>query len=107
MLRQVRGLGNVHAQPGISAPDSGRDRSDGGSHPPVARLAGESDTILLEMSNPQIEQAAARRGIAMKAAEAEYQSLRVKLESDLMTQKGGSRDRHRGSSQAKSAGRYR
>ena len=41
------------------------------------------------MSNPQVEQAALDAQLQMKAAEAEYQSLRVKLESDLMTQKAG------------------
>ena len=49
----------------------------------------KADTILLEMSNPQVEQAAVDAHLQLKAAEAEYQSLRVKLESDLMTQKAG------------------
>src|SRR6202795_414353 len=49
----------------------------------------EADTILLEMSNPQVEQAAVDARLQLKAAEAEYQSLRVKLDSDLMTQKAG------------------
>src|SRR5712672_696458 len=41
------------------------------------------------MSNPQVEQAAIDAGLQMKAADAEYQSLRVKLDSDLMTQRAG------------------
>jgi HlyD family secretion protein len=49
----------------------------------------KADDILLEMSNPQVEQAAVDAQLQFKAAEAEYQSLRVKLESDLMTQKAG------------------
>jgi multidrug efflux pump subunit AcrA (membrane-fusion protein) len=41
------------------------------------------------MSNPQAEQSALDSQLQLKAAEAEYQSLRVKLESDLMNQKAG------------------
>jgi multidrug resistance efflux pump len=41
------------------------------------------------MSNPQAEQAALDASLQLKAAEAEYQSLRVKLQSDLMNQKAG------------------
>jgi len=49
----------------------------------------KADTILLEMSNSQVEQAAIDAQLQLKAAEAEYQSLRVRLDSDLMTQKAG------------------
>ena len=49
----------------------------------------KADAILLEMSNPQTEQAAVDAQLQLKAAEAEYQSLRVKLDSDLMNQKAG------------------
>ena len=49
----------------------------------------KANDILLEMSNPQVEQAAVDAQLQLKAAEAEYESLRVKLDSDLMTQKAG------------------
>ncbi len=49
----------------------------------------QADTILLEMSNSQVEQAAIDAQLQLKAAEAEYQSLRVRLDSDLMTQRAG------------------
>lgn len=49
----------------------------------------QADTILLQMSNSQVEQAAIDAQLQLKAAEAEYQSLRVRLDSDLMTQKAG------------------
>jgi multidrug resistance efflux pump len=39
------------------------------------------------MSNSQVEQAAIDAGLQLKATEAEYRSLRVRLESDLMNQK--------------------
>ncbi len=47
----------------------------------------KSDTILLEMSNPQVEQEALDAHLQWKAAQAAYQSQRAKLESDLMTLK--------------------
>ncbi len=49
----------------------------------------KTDTILVELSNPQVEQAALDAKLQQKAAEAEYQSLKVKLDSDLMNQKAG------------------
>ena len=45
------------------------------------------DTILMEMSNPQVEQVAVDAQLQWKAVEAEYQSQRMKLESDFMSQK--------------------
>ena len=41
------------------------------------------------MSNSQVEQAAVDAHLQWKAAEAEFQSQRMKLESDLMNQKAG------------------
>ena len=41
------------------------------------------------MSNPQVEQAAVDAELQLKAAEAEYQSQRMTLESNLMNQKAG------------------
>ena len=49
----------------------------------------QRDTVLLEMSNPQVEQAAVDAQLQLKAAQAELASLKVKLDSDLMTQKAG------------------
>jgi multidrug resistance efflux pump len=60
----------------------------------------QSDSVLLEMSNPQTEQAAVDADLQLKAAEAEYQSLRVKLESDLMNQKAGAATVHADHAQA-------
>jgi HlyD family secretion protein len=89
MLRQVRGLGTltpsqeaVRQIPAETEATVVRIRLLPGS-------LVKADTILLDMSNPQTEQAALDAQLQLKAAEAEYQSLRVKLESDLMTQKAG------------------
>jgi len=89
MLRQVRGLGSLIPSqeftrqiPAETEATVVRIRMLPGSHV-------KADTILLEMSNPQVEQAAVDARLQLKAAEAEYQSLRVKLQSDLMNQKAG------------------
>src|SRR5664279_104626 len=89
MLRQVRGLGSLVPS-----------REDVLQIPAeteatvlrIVKLPGsevEADTILVEMSNPQLEQEAVDAQLQVKAAEAEYQSLRVRLDSDLMTQRAG------------------
>lgn len=89
MLRQVRGLGSlvptqeaVRQIPAETEATVVRIRMLPGS---LVR----ADTVLVEMSNPQVEQSAIDAGLQLKAAEAEYRSQRVKLESDLMNQKAG------------------
>jgi len=49
----------------------------------------ESNTVILEMSNPQLEQEAMNASLALKAAVSDYHNTQVKLESDLMSQKAG------------------
>jgi HlyD family secretion protein len=89
MVRQVRGIGSL-----VPTQESVR-QIPAESEATVVRirvLPGsqvEADTILLEMINSQTEQAAVDAQLQLKAAQAEYQSLRVKLESDLMNQKAG------------------
>jgi len=89
MVRQVRGIGSL-----VPTQESVR-QIPAETEATVVRirvLPGsqvEADTILLEMLNSQTEQAAVDAQLQLKAAQAEYQSLRVKLESDLMNQKAG------------------
>ena len=89
MLRQVRGVGSlVPSQEAVLQIPAETEAT-------VVRirmLPGslvKADTILLEMSNPQVEQAAVDAQLQLKAAEAEYQSQRMTLESALMNQKAG------------------
>src|SRR6202162_3537015 len=89
MLRQVRGVGTlVPSQEAVLQIPAETEAT-------VVRirmLPGslvKADSLLLEMSNPQVEQAAVDAELQLKAAEAEYQSQRMKLESDLMNQKAG------------------
>ncbi len=47
----------------------------------------EAGTVIVELSNPQMEQQAADAQFQVKAAEADEENLKVRLESDTMTQK--------------------
>lgn len=89
MLRQVRGLGSL-----IPSQEFTRQipAETDATVVRIRNLPGslvKADSILLEMSNPQVEQAALDAKLQLKAAEAQYQSLRVTLQSNLMTQKAG------------------
>jgi HlyD family secretion protein len=89
MLRQVRGIGSlVPSQESVLQIPAETEAT-------VVRirmLPGslvKPDSVIVEMSNSQVEQAAVDADLQWKAAEAEYQSQRMKLESDLMNQKAG------------------
>jgi len=89
MLRQVRGLGTLIPSQEFTRQIPAETEA---TVVRIIKLPGsqvKADTILVEMSNSQVEQAAVDARLQLKAAEAEYQSLRVKLQSDLMNQKAG------------------
>jgi HlyD family secretion protein len=84
MLRQVRGLGTltptqeaIRQIPAETEATVVRIRMLPGSQV-------KADSILVEMSDPEVEQAALDAQLQMKAAEAAFQSLRVTLDSALM-----------------------
>ena len=89
MLRQVRGLGSLIPSQEFTRQIPAETEA---TIVRILKLPGSQvkpDTILLEMSNPQVEQEAVDTKLQLKAAEAEYQSLRVTLQSNLMNQKAG------------------
>lgn len=89
MLRQVRGLGSLIPSQEFTRQIPAETEA---TVVRILKLPGsqvKADTVLLEMSNPQVEQAAVDAKLQLKAAEAEYQSLRVTLQSNLMNQKAG------------------
>jgi len=100
MLRQVRGLGTlVPSQEAVRQIPAETEATVVRIHMlPGSQVT--ASTILLEMSNPQTEQAAVDAELQLKAAVAEYQSLRMKLESDLMNQKAGAATVHADHTQA-------
>ncbi len=85
MLRQVRGNGtlvpeNIRLIPTFSA----------GTVEQILVLPGtavKADTILVELSNPEVEQAAFDAEWQLKGAEAELANVRVQLDNDNLSQK--------------------
>ena len=89
MLRQVRGLGSLIPSQEFTRQIAAETEA---TIVRILKLPGSQvkpDTILLQMSNPQVEEEAVDAKLQLKAAEAEYQSLRVTLQSNLMNQKAG------------------
>lgn len=87
VLRQVRGLGTLAPMEGsiefLPAITDGRVEK-------VLVLPGaqvKPDTILLEMSNPQLSQEALDASWKLKAAEADYKQLETDLASQVLAQK--------------------
>jgi HlyD family secretion protein len=87
MLREVRGLGTLvpvdEARRQLPAVTQGRVERI------VLRPGAEvqPDTVILELSEPQVQQAMADAEQQLRAAEADYNSLEAKLETDRLTQR--------------------
>ncbi|HEU4870178.1 MAG TPA: HlyD family efflux transporter periplasmic adaptor subunit [Pyrinomonadaceae bacterium] len=85
MIRDVRGNGTLVPEitRWVPAPAEGRVEK-------VNLQAGvevDPSTVIVELTNPQVEQQATDADFQVKAAEADEENLKVKLESDTMTQK--------------------
>jgi HlyD family secretion protein len=85
MLREVRGNGTLVPQlvRFIPAPADGRVEKI----PVQAGVVVGYDTVIVELSNPQMEQEAVDAEFQVNAAQADQESLRTRLESESMTQK--------------------
>jgi HlyD family secretion protein len=99
MLRQVRGNGTLVPEeirwiPALSDARVERILARPGT-------SVKKDTILVELSNPQVEQEAVDARFQVKAAQAEYNSLRVQLQSQVLNQKAQATRAQTESSQAK------
>jgi len=101
VLRQVRGLGTLVPMEGSIQflPAVTEGRVDKILALPGAQV--KSDTILLEMSNPQLTQEALDAEWKLKAAEADYKNLEVALASQVLAQKSLSAQAQSEYSQAK------
>src|SRR5215203_3673590 len=75
MLRQVRG-------PGTLVPVEARVERI----PALPGVTVTADTVLLEMSDPEIEQAAVEAESQLRAAQADYEDLKAQLESQTLNQ---------------------
>ena len=85
MVRDVRGNGTLvpEVTRWVPAPADGRVEK-------ILLQAGvevDSSTVIAELSNPQLEQQATDTNLQVKAAEADQETLKVRLESEAMTQK--------------------
>ena len=85
MVRDVRGNGTLvpDVTRWVPAPADGRIER-------ILLKAGvevDSSTVIAELSNPQLEQQATDTEFQVKAAEADQENLKVRLESETMTQK--------------------
>jgi HlyD family secretion protein len=83
-VREVRGNGTLVPQlvRWVPAPSDGRVEKI----PVQAGVVVGFDTVIVELSNPQMEQEAIDAEFQVKAAEADKESLRSRLESESMTQ---------------------
>ena len=84
MVRDVRGNGTLvpEVTRWVPAPADGRVER-------ILLKAGvevDPSTVIVELSNPQLEQQATDTSFQVKAAEADQENLKVRLESDAMTQ---------------------
>jgi len=101
VLRQVRGLGTLVPMEGsiqfLPAITEGRVEK-------ILQLPGaqvKADTILLELSNPQLSQEAMDAQLKLKASEADYKNLEVALASQVLAQKSVAAEAQSDYSQAK------
>jgi HlyD family secretion protein len=84
MVRQVRGLGTLVPEEIRWIPAASEGRVER-----IPLQAGErvkTDTVLLELSNPELELSALDAEWQLKAAEAEYTNLEVSLQSQIFDQ---------------------
>ena len=84
MVREVRGIGTLVPQliRWVPAPANGLVEKI----PVQAGVVVGYDTVIVELSNPQMEQEAIDADFQVKAAQADQESLRTRLESESMTQ---------------------
>jgi HlyD family secretion protein len=101
VLRQVRGLGTLVPMEGSIQflPAITEGRVDKILELPGAQV--KADTILLELSNPQLTQEALDAQWKLKASEADYKNLEVALASQVLAQKSLSAQAQSEYSQAK------
>src|SRR5882724_7697493 len=85
MLRQVRGNGTLIPEDIRWIPTVNAGRVERIVVLPGARV--KADTVLVELSNPEVEQAAFEAEWDLKGAKAELANLYAKLNSDRLTQK--------------------
>jgi HlyD family secretion protein len=97
--RQVRGIGTLVPEEIRWIPAQSDGRVEELPVKPGAEVS--PDTVLVVLSNPQLEQSTLEAGTQLKAAEADYSSLKVRLERQVLDQKAASATVQSDYSQAK------
>jgi len=85
MLRQVRGLGTLVPEEVLQVPANTEGRVDKRHFLPGVKV--NPDTILLELSNPELQLQMVDSEWQLKSGEATYTDLKVRLESQRLEQK--------------------
>ncbi|HMI50120.1 MAG TPA: HlyD family efflux transporter periplasmic adaptor subunit [Candidatus Saccharimonadales bacterium] len=85
MLREVRGLGTLVPEDIRWIPAQTDSRVDKIVLRPGAIV--KQDSIILELSNPELQKDALEAEFLLKGAEADYANLKVQVQSELLTQK--------------------
>jgi len=85
MVREVRGLGTLVPEDIRWIPATTSAKVDAITVRPGTTV--KSDTVILELSNPQLEQQLQDAELKLKSAEAGLASLRVQMDNDLLQQK--------------------
>jgi HlyD family secretion protein len=83
-VRQVRGLGTLVPEDTRWLPATTEGRVERIVLRPGAVV--RPDSVILELSNPQLDQEALNARLALQSAEAALENLRVQLQNDLLTQ---------------------
>src|SRR5215204_2627959 len=84
IIRQVRGLGTLVPEDTRWLPSTADGRVERILLRPGAQVGPNS--VILELSNPQVEQEAINARLALQSAEAALENLRVQLQSEFLTQ---------------------
>jgi HlyD family secretion protein len=84
IIRQVRGLGTLVPEDTRWLPSTTDGRVERILLRPGAQVS--ADSVILELSNPQVEQEALNARLALQSAQAALENLRVQLENELLTQ---------------------
>ena len=84
IIRQVRGLGTLVPEDTRWIPATTDGRVEQILLRPGAEV--EADTVILELSSPQVEQDAFTARLQLQSAQASLENLRVQYENDLLTQ---------------------
>src|SRR5262247_1197416 len=84
IVRQVRGLGTLVPEDTRWLPSTTDGRVERILLRPGAQVAPNS--VILELSNPQVEQEAINAKLALQSARAALENLKVQLQSEFLTQ---------------------